>query len=92
MGKNARHHIADKYSVCLIDARIQHGGKYRFSGDLTQTIASYNAGPEAVERWTRARPGREWDEFVEEIPYKETNLYVKKVLRSYYIYSLMYPP
>lgn len=62
----------------------------RFSGDLPQTIASYNAGPDAVERWIRARPGREWDEFIEEIPYKETNNYVKKVLKSYYIYQLMY--
>jgi soluble lytic murein transglycosylase len=62
----------------------------RFGGDLPRTIASYNAGPDAVERWVRARPGREWDEFIEEIPYKETNLYVKKVLKSYYIYKLMY--
>jgi soluble lytic murein transglycosylase len=62
----------------------------RFGGALPQTIASYNAGPDAVERWIRARPGREWDEFVEEIPYKETNNYVKKVMKSYYIYQLMY--
>lgn len=62
----------------------------RFGGDLTQTIASYNAGPDAVVRWTRSRPGRDWDEFIEEIPFKETNLYVKKVLKSYWIYKLMY--
>ncbi len=76
---------------------IEYGAHYlamnleRFDNDLVKTIASYNAGPEAVERWTRSRPNREWDEFVEEIPYKETNNYVKKVLRSYYVYSLMYP-
>lgn len=63
----------------------------KFDGDLPRTIASYNAGPEAVERWTKARPTRDWEEFVEEIPFRETNLYVKKVLRSYYIYRLMYP-
>jgi soluble lytic murein transglycosylase len=62
----------------------------RFNGNFVGTIASYNAGPEAVERWTKARPNREWDEFVEEIPYDETNNYVKKVLKSYYLYSLLY--
>ncbi len=64
--------------------------RQRFDGALPQTIASYNAGPEAVERWLKSRPNRDWDEFIEEIPYKETNNYVKKVLVSYYIYSLVY--
>ncbi len=62
----------------------------RFKQNLVQTIASYNAGPEAVERWVQSRPDRQWDEFVEEIPYAETQNYVRKVLRSYYIYSLIY--
>ena len=75
---------------------IEYGVHYlnknlnRFDGKLPQTIASYNAGPNAVSRWMKARPGREWDEFIEEIPYKETNNYVKKVLKSYYIYNLLY--
>lgn len=75
---------------------IEYGVHYlaknldRFQNNMIFTIASYNAGPEAVERWHKARPGREWDEFVEEIPYAETNNYVKKVLKSYYVYSLMY--
>ncbi len=64
--------------------------RQRFGGALPQTIASYNAGPEAVDRWLKSRPNRDWDEFIEEIPYKETNNYVKKVLVSYYIYSLVY--
>lgn len=75
---------------------IEYGVQYlamnlqRFGGNLIQTIASYNAGPNAVERWGKARPKREWDEFVEEIPYAETQEYVRKVLRSYYLYSLLY--
>ena len=77
---------------------IEYGIRYlamnlaRFSGDLIRTIASYNAGPEAVERWTKARPNREWDEFVEEIPYAETQEYVRKVLRSFYLYRVIYGP
>lgn len=61
----------------------------RFEESLPQTIASYNAGPEAVTRWITARPGRPWDEFVEEIPYRETHNYVKKVLKSYQRYGGM---
>lgn len=75
---------------------VEYGVQYlamnlnRFSGNMIATIASYNAGPDAVERWRKARPDREWEEFVEEIPYAETQEYVRKVLRSYYLYSLLY--
>jgi soluble lytic murein transglycosylase-like protein len=75
---------------------VEYGVQYlamnlkRFSGNMIETIASYNAGPEAVERWKKARPGRDWEEFVEEIPYAETQEYVRKVLRSFYLYSLLY--
>lgn len=75
---------------------IEYGVHYlaknflRFDSNLIFTIASYNAGPEAVGRWLKARPHREWDEFVEEIPYAETQNYVRKVLKSFYIYQLMY--
>ena len=77
---------------------IEYGIQYltmnlkRFNGNLIETIASYNAGPDAVARWQKARPQRDWDEFVEEIPYAETQEYVRKVLRSYYLYSLLYNP
>ncbi|MCE9624261.1 MAG: transglycosylase SLT domain-containing protein [Deltaproteobacteria bacterium] len=77
---------------------IEYGIQYltmnlkRFNGNLVETIASYNAGPDAVARWHKARPQREWDEFVEEIPYAETQEYVRKVLKSYYLYSLLYAP
>jgi len=31
------------------------------------------------------------DEFVEEIPFSETNLYVKLLLRNYWSYKTLYP-
>jgi len=75
---------------------IEYGIQYlatnrrRFGGKIIPTIASYNAGPEAVERWLKARPQSDWEEFAEEIPYAETQDYVRKVLRSFYLYSLLY--
>ena len=55
----------------------------QFSGDVTQVVASYNAGPQAVSAWMTKYAGKDPDEFVEMIPYLETRQYVKRVLRSY---------
>ncbi|RMF15429.1 MAG: hypothetical protein D6761_07880 [Candidatus Dadabacteria bacterium] len=70
------------------DVNISLGAAYlrqlltRFSGAEPLAIASYNAGPAAVSRWTRRVPATELDRFVEEIPYTETRRYVIKVTRS----------
>jgi peptidoglycan lytic transglycosylase len=58
----------------------------QFSGDIIYTIAAYNAGPEAVERWEAQRASRPCEEFIEEIPYRETYSYVKKVMKSLWDY------
>jgi len=51
------------------------------------SVAAYNAGPEAIERWlTGMTPSTgakiQLDAFVEAIPYAETRLYVVKVMSS----------
>lgn len=51
-----------------------------FSRQLIPMIASYNAGEQAVKRWTEQTPLTDPEIFVEEIPYDETYAYVKKVL------------
>jgi soluble lytic murein transglycosylase len=55
----------------------------QFSGNVAYAVAAYNAGPTAVTNWVSTHRGREQDEFIELIPYQETRLYVKRVLRSY---------
>jgi soluble lytic murein transglycosylase len=55
----------------------------QYGGNLTYAVAAYNAGPLAVNNWIAVHNGRDQDEFVELIPYQETRLYVKRVLRSY---------
>lgn len=57
---------------------------------LPFSIASYNAGENAVRGWMKRYEGRPVDEIIEEIPYDETRNYVKKVLRSYWRYRLLY--
>jgi soluble lytic murein transglycosylase len=53
-------------------------------------VAAYNAGPAAVERWQKALPQADIDEWVEHITFDETRDYVKKVLGSYNAYKLLY--
>ena len=63
----------------------------QFPADHVSIIASYNAGEEAVARWLKNKPIREDIEiFVEEIPYSETCLYVKRVLFNYWTMQRLY--
>ncbi|GAB1721225.1 MAG: putative Soluble lytic murein transglycosylase [Nitrospira sp.] len=55
----------------------------QYGGNFAHAVAAYNAGPIAVNNWIAVHRGRDQDEFVELIPYQETRLYVKRVLRSY---------
>jgi soluble lytic murein transglycosylase len=61
-----------------------------WDGNFALACASYNAGEGAVKRWIRERGERELDEFVEEIPIRETRDYVKRVLTSFNAYRLTY--
>jgi soluble lytic murein transglycosylase len=62
----------------------------RFNATPPLTIAGYNAGESAVERWLGERGGLATDEFMETIPYDETRNYTKRVLASFFAYSWLY--
>lgn len=62
----------------------------RFDDNPLYAAAAYNAGPGNVRRWLR-RDGRvPPDEFVERIPFGETQRYVKRVFLSYMVYTKLY--
>ena len=78
------------------DTNIRFGAYYlkdllaRFEGSSPLAIAAYNAGPEAVTEW-RTRDGvLAHDAFVESVPYGETRRYLRRVLRSYRMYHVLY--
>jgi soluble lytic murein transglycosylase len=77
-------------------ANIKLGTRYlatmleEFKGNWTLALAAYNAGPHHVRRWLETRGYRSDDEFIEEIPFLETQQYVKRVLGSYYRYRAQY--
>jgi soluble lytic murein transglycosylase len=62
----------------------------RFNSTPPLTIAGYNAGEGAVERWLSERGSLAMDEFMETIPFDETRNYTKRVLASYFAYSWLY--
>ena len=61
-----------------------------FQGDRFRAVAAYNGGEHAVEGWNRKFPGDD-DEWVENIGYRETRDYVKKVIGGRREYLLLYP-
>jgi len=64
----------------------------QYGGSRVKALAAYNAGEDAVAKWERRYAGRDVDEFVELISYRETRDYVKAVLRNYRLYRRLYAP
>jgi soluble lytic murein transglycosylase len=61
----------------------QFGGTY-------YALASYNAGENRVVRWKAERPGMDEDEFIDDIPFPETQNYVKRILGTAEDYRHLY--
>ena len=64
--------------------------KVREFGDLHLVLASYNAGERAAYRWLAERQGIDQDEFIDDIPYPETQNYVKRILGTADDYRRVY--
>jgi soluble lytic murein transglycosylase len=62
----------------------------RFNGNTAAALASYNAGENRVDRWLVERPGLDRDEFIDSIPFPETQGYVKKILGTAEDYRVLY--
>ena len=92
--------IASTYGlgVCLTNPKnnIQLGSLYysKMKKSLwnkdAYAIMAYNGGWFSVVNWTKRLNYDDLDEFIEKIPYPETQMYVKKVLRSFWNYSNIY--
>ncbi len=65
---------------------------HKFHGQPAFAYASYNGGPNNVQRWliAKAKNGVELDEFIEEIPFEETANYARRVLEVHATYDLIY--
>jgi soluble lytic murein transglycosylase len=66
----------------------------KYNGNVVPVLAGYNAGPTRATRWLAEKPGLEQDEFIDDIPFPETQNYVKRILGSVDDYRMLYgkPP
>lgn len=62
----------------------------RYDGNMYYALAAYNGGPTNVKRWKKKISTNDMDQFVESIPFIETKNYVKRVIRSYFVYLQLY--
>jgi soluble lytic murein transglycosylase len=59
-------------------------------GHAADALAAYNAGENRLIRWRDERPGLPLDEFIDDIPFPETQNYVKRVLGTAEDYRILY--
>ncbi|HUE88671.1 MAG TPA: transglycosylase SLT domain-containing protein [Vicinamibacterales bacterium] len=69
----------------------------RYFGDMVKefggyhyALAGYNAGEHRVRRWNREAPGLPQDEWIDNIPYPETQNYVKRIVGTAEDYRRLY--
>lgn len=95
----ARLGVDDKYNFAVLqdpNVNVKFGAWYlgqllhKFHGHVALAVGSYNAGPVAMARWLDRRPRTPTDEFVEDIPYRETRQYIKRVLGNLAVYQALY--
>ena len=70
-----------------LGSRYLSGLLRQWQGEPMLAVASYNAGPGAVQGWRADQLQRAPELWVEAIPYPETRLYVKKVLGNAWSYQ-----
>lgn len=62
----------------------------KYDGSIPIALTAYNAGIGKVDSWIKDGIIKEDGSDVENIPYRETNNYVRKILRDYKIYEHIY--
>jgi soluble lytic murein transglycosylase len=90
--------LAKKFSIGMLttaDTNLKMGTAYfadlvRQYGGVPYALATYNAGPGRIVRWKAAKPGLDADEFIDDIPFPETQGYVKKILGTAEDYRRLY--
>ena len=90
--------LPKRFSISMLttaETNIKMGTAYfsdlvRQFGGVHYALATYNAGPNRVARWISERPGVDREEFIDDIPFPETQGYVKKILGTAEDYRRLY--
>ena len=85
-----------KASLYDPELNIKLGTKYfsdllkEYNQNTLLALTAYNAGKGNLKRWIEQGTLKEDGSNIENIPYKETNNYVRKIVRDYKIYQRLY--
>ena len=69
------------FGIYLLSNLINEFGSYSYA------LAAYNAGKEKVKSWIENGDYKSIDEFIEDIPYRETRNYVKRIITTFFEYK-----
>ena len=61
-----------------------------FNQNYILAFTAYNAGLGNVQKWIREGTIKDDGTDIENIPFKETNMYVRKIIKNYEIYKTLY--
>lgn len=87
--------INETIDLCDAKTNIMLGTKY-FSdlkkeyNNLELALAAYNAGKGNVKKWIESGILNNDGSNIENIPFKETNIYVRKIIQNYNLYKKIY--
>ncbi|MDQ7781281.1 MAG: transglycosylase SLT domain-containing protein [Desulfomonilaceae bacterium] len=82
--------LLDPEENVAFGVRILSDNLRSFKGEIVPAVASYNADIRKVRGWVKKNGKMKQDVFIENIPYRETRQYVKKVLAGYRAYAMLH--
>lgn len=94
--KNTEIEYDSSQSIYNVETNIRMGTKYfsdlmkNYNGNIYLSLTAYNAGMGNVAKWIESGVIKEDGSNIENIPFKETNNYVRKTIRNYRIYQKLY--
>jgi len=62
----------------------------KYNGNELLALIAYNAGIGNVDKWIKEGTIKSTGEDIEHVPFKETNMYVRKIVKNYRIYKELY--
>ena len=96
MANQLREEVVVKEALYNPEINIKIGTSYyaylikHYNGNEQLALAAYNAGMGNVDSWIQEGTIKQDGSDLENIPFRETNNYVRKILRDYKIYNKLY--
>lgn len=93
IGRSLSRPLSSRQQLLDADVSLEFGSTYlrilldRLDGNPILAAAAYNAGPHRVERWQPAEQHMPADLWVENVPFRETREYLRRVIAYTTIYE-----